>query len=46
MLFVSVHEPVPLARRYRHLGWFLWGGVLGAAVYAFLASITTGAALS
>lgn len=44
MLFVSVHELVPMAQRYRHLGFFLWGIVLGALVYALLAMLTTGLA--
>lgn len=44
MLFVSVHELVPMARRYRHLDYFLWGIVCSAAVYLMLAALTTGLA--
>lgn len=44
MLFVSVHELVPMARRYRHLDYFLWGIVFSAAVYLTLAALTTGLA--
>jgi ZIP family zinc transporter len=40
MLFVSVHELVPMARRYRHLGFFSRGILLGALVYASLAAVT------
>jgi ZIP family zinc transporter len=40
MLFVSVHELVPMAQRYRHLGYFLLGLVLSALVYALLARMT------
>lgn len=40
MLFVSVHELVPMAKRYRHLGFFFWGIVLSALVYAPLAAVT------
>jgi ZIP family zinc transporter len=44
MLFVSVHELVPMAGRYRHIGAFLWGGLVAVLVYALLARITVGAA--
>jgi zinc transporter ZupT len=40
MLFVSVHELLPMARRYRHPDFFLWGMLLGALVYASLAAVT------
>jgi ZIP family zinc transporter len=46
MLFVSVHELVPMAQRYRHLGFFVWGIVASALVYALLAALTTGLAPS
>ncbi|OGI42429.1 MAG: zinc permease [Candidatus Muproteobacteria bacterium RBG_16_65_31] len=46
MLFVSVHELVPMARRYRHIGMFLWGILLSALVYALLAGMTVGLGLS
>jgi ZIP family zinc transporter len=40
MLFVSIHELVPMARRYRRPGLFL-GGMLGSAlVYWLLARLT------
>ncbi len=44
MLFVSVHELVPMAKRYRHLGSFFWGMALSALVYVPLARMTTGLA--
>jgi len=44
MLYVSVHELVPMAQRYRHLGFFIWGIVLSVLVYVLLASLTTGLA--
>jgi ZIP family zinc transporter len=43
MLFVSVHELVPMARRHRHGGSFAAGAVLSVLVYALLDRITTGA---
>jgi ZIP family zinc transporter len=42
MLFVSIHELIPMARRYRHMGLFLWGMVLSGLVYWLLASMTIG----
>jgi ZIP family zinc transporter len=36
MLFVSIHELLPMARRYRHRGPFLGGAGLGALAYALL----------
>jgi ZIP family zinc transporter len=42
MLFVSVHELVPMARRYRHLGLFLWGLLFSVLAYALLARLTAG----
>jgi ZIP family zinc transporter len=41
MLFVSIHELVPMARRYRHPRYFLVGVLLSVAVYAGLAAATT-----
>jgi ZIP family zinc transporter len=38
MLFVSVHELVPMAKRYRQSGSFLWGIALSALVYGLLAA--------
>jgi len=40
MLFVSIHELVPMAKRYRHLAFFFWGIVLSLLVYALLAGVT------
>jgi ZIP family zinc transporter len=40
MLFVAVHELVPMARRYRHLDIFLWGILFSALAYALLARVT------
>jgi ZIP family zinc transporter len=40
MLFLSIHELVPMARRYRHFGMFLWGMLLSGLVYWFLAGLT------
>jgi ZIP family zinc transporter len=40
MLFVSIHELIPMARRYRHLGLFLAGVLLSALVYWLLARLT------
>jgi ZIP family zinc transporter len=40
MLFISIHELVPMARRYRHLGSFLVGILVSAVVYAGLAAVT------
>lgn len=37
MLFVSVHELVPMARRYRHGGHFALGAAASALVYLLLA---------
>jgi ZIP family zinc transporter len=42
MLFVSIHELVPLARRYQRVRLFLWGMVLSVLVYWLLAAITVG----
>jgi ZIP family zinc transporter len=39
MLFVSIHELVPMARRHGHAGMFAWGVVLSALVYWLLASM-------
>jgi ZIP family zinc transporter len=40
MLFVSIHELVPMAKRYRHAVSFLVGMLLSAVVYAVLAALT------
>jgi ZIP family zinc transporter len=42
MLFVSVHELAPMARRYRHPVFFLWGILCSALAYALLAHLTSG----
>ncbi|MCP5276747.1 MAG: ZIP family metal transporter [Thiobacillus sp.] len=36
MTFVSLHELLPMARRYRHMGLFTAGMVLSVAVYGLL----------
>jgi ZIP family zinc transporter len=46
MLFVSVHELVPMAKRYRHPVLFMWGMLLSAAIYSLLAGLTVGVAAS
>jgi ZIP family zinc transporter len=45
MLFVSVHELIPMARRYRHTGLFLAGIGLAALVYHLLARAILGSAV-
>jgi ZIP family zinc transporter len=40
MLFVSVHELLPMARRYRHPAFFLSGVLCSVLVYALLARFT------
>jgi ZIP family zinc transporter len=40
MLFVSIHELIPMARRYRYFGLFLGGVLLSALVYWLLARLT------
>ena len=42
MLFVSVHELLPLAKRYGHMGWSAFGMLLGLLAYAVLAALTVG----
>jgi len=46
MLFVSIHELVPMAQRYRHPGAFLGGTVLSTLVYWLLAHLTVGLAIT
>lgn len=46
MLFVSFHELIPMARRYRHPVSFLGGALLGTLVYVLLAGLTVGRPLS
>jgi ZIP family zinc transporter len=40
MLFVSIHELIPLARRYRHLTLFVGGVLLSVLVYWLLTRLT------
>lgn len=40
MLFVSIHELIPMAQRYRHIGLFLVGVLVSALVYWLLARLT------
>jgi len=42
MLFISIHELIPMARRYQHIRLFLWGIVLSILIYWLLAAITVG----
>jgi ZIP family zinc transporter len=42
MLFVSIHELIPMARRYRHTGLFLAGIGLAVLVYQLLARAILG----
>lgn len=37
MIFVSLHELVPMARRYGRIGWFIVGLAPSVAVYRLLA---------
>lgn len=41
MTFVSLHEPVPMARRCRHMGLLVAGMLLSAVVYGLLSALTT-----
>jgi ZIP family zinc transporter len=41
MLFVSLHELVPMAQRYRRLRWFAAGIVLSILAHRLLAIVTT-----
>ena len=40
MIFVSMHELVPMARRYGRLGWFAAGFVFSVGVHQVLAAVT------
>jgi ZIP family zinc transporter len=42
MIFVSIHELIPMARRYRRPALFTLGGLLSVLVYALLAGLTVG----
>ncbi|MEW6268046.1 MAG: ZIP family metal transporter [Thermodesulfobacteriota bacterium] len=42
MLFISVHELIPMARRYKSIGPFIAGVCLSGLVYAAIASMTVG----
>jgi ZIP family zinc transporter len=43
MTFVSIHELIPMARRYRHMALLFWGMVLSGVVYGLLSAITAAA---
>lgn len=43
MSFVSLHELVPMARRYRNMGMFALGAILSVVVYGLLSRITESA---
>lgn len=42
MVFVSVHELIPMARRYRHIELFFLGTIFAVLVYGLLAKLTIG----
>jgi len=42
MIFVAIHELIPMAKRYRHLGLFIGGMIASVFVYGLLARITVG----
>jgi ZIP family zinc transporter len=42
MLFVSIHELIPLARCYGRVRLLLWGMVLSLLIYWLLAAVTVG----
>jgi ZIP family zinc transporter len=42
MLFVSIHELIPMARRYRHIMLFLSGMILSVLVYGLFTRVTIG----
>jgi ZIP family zinc transporter len=42
MIFVSIHELVPMAIRYRHTGLFIGGMIISVFVYVLLARMTVG----
>jgi len=42
MIFVSIHELIPMARRYHHLGWFVGGVIVSVFVYGLLARMIVG----
>jgi ZIP family zinc transporter len=42
MIFVALHELLPMARRYGHRGWFASGLVLSVVVGQVLGTMTTG----
>ena len=42
MIFVSLHELAPMARRYGRIGWFAAGIALSVVVHQLLATVTGG----
>lgn len=42
MVFVSVHELLPMAKRYQHIKLFILGGIISVLVYALLATVVLG----
>jgi ZIP family zinc transporter len=40
MIFLSIHELIPMARRYRHAGLFVCGALLALLVSWLLAAVT------
>jgi ZIP family zinc transporter len=43
MTFVSIHELIPMARRYGHMGLLVGGMLLSGLVYGLLSALTTAA---
>jgi ZIP family zinc transporter len=42
MLFVSIHELIPMARRYGHAAWFVGGAILSGLVHRLLNALISG----
>jgi ZIP family zinc transporter len=42
MIFVSVHELLPMARRYHNTHLFVLGAIMSMFVYALLAAVVPG----
>jgi ZIP family zinc transporter len=42
MIFVAIHELIPMAKRYRHRGLFVGGIIVSVFVYGLLARMTVG----
>ena len=42
MIFISIHELIPMARRYQQAGAFVGGTIVSLIVYGLLARMTVG----